>query len=393
MNALIVHPDSSDGKIELLAHLLERLQHVVNYVDKLDDLAKQPVLASGSSVIIVPDLPSQSVAPRQVAALAETLNRHFFVYVADDISSDDYKTLIRSGSAEWVTWKSAVTELSEITRRRAEATGAKAGTGAYGPPHSVISFVGTSGGGGNTTIAMETGVALAAGKVGERKRVALVDLDFQRSTVCDYLDVQPRLDLQELLHSPERLDEYLLDIFTTKHPSGLDIFAAAPSNIPLDSIAPPVVYALLDQLFERYPIVLLDVPPMWLPWTGAIISNSDQVIVTGRYGVPSIKQIVLNLKGLEELKVSRERTLVVVNHCEKKLIGGVARNAEMDGALTGFEIEYIQADVPFATECVNTGESMVQKNPVRGICRDIKRIAKRVDGVKPRSAAQAAAKS
>ncbi|MCP8937859.1 AAA family ATPase [Alsobacter sp. SYSU M60028] len=389
MNALIVHPHSTDGKVALLAHLLERLHHAVQYVDNLDELSKQASSGTNPAIVVIPNLPPLTTTPRQIAGLAETLNRHFFVYVSDDISSDDYKALIRSGSAEWVTWKSAVTELADITRRRGEQNGAKSGAAA-GPPHAVVSFVGTVGGGGNTTLAMETGIALASGKAGERMKVALVDLDFQRSVVCDYLDVQPRLDLQELLHNPERLDEYLLDIFTTKHPSGLDIFAAPPSNIALDSVQPTVVYALLDQLFERYPLVLLDVPAMWMPWTGAIISNSDEVVVTGRYSVPAIKQIVYNLRGLEELKVSKERTLVVVNHCERKLIGGVARNQEMDGALTGFRVEYVQADVPFATECVNTGESMLQKSPVRGVCRDIKRVAKLVSAVTPRSHAAVA---
>ena len=37
----------------------------------------------------------------------------------------------------------------------------------------------------------------------------MVDLDFQTSHLCDYLDSEPRLQIDELSNAPERLDDQL----------------------------------------------------------------------------------------------------------------------------------------------------------------------------------------
>ena len=42
--------------------------------------------------------------------------------------------------------------------------------------------------------------------LGYEPEVCLIDLDFQSSNVCDYLDIEPRLQIREISADPDRLD-------------------------------------------------------------------------------------------------------------------------------------------------------------------------------------------
>src|SRR6516225_8909370 len=102
-----------------------------------------------------------------------------------------------------------------------------------------------AGGVGNSTLAVEAAVQLKTTKATRERSVCLIDLDFQNSHVCDYLDIEPRLQIQELAENPGRLDAQLLALFLSQHSSGVDVLASPRSKAsPLDFNV-----AALDMLF------------------------------------------------------------------------------------------------------------------------------------------------
>jgi pilus assembly protein CpaE len=387
MLAFVVKPDQADPEVARLEQLLAKHGYAVVRKDTIEAAIGDPKLkAHTDSLVLVPATGTCQVDVERIIGLAGQFMGHAFViYVADEISQAHYKALVRTGVADCVSWNSAMREIAEISRHaRAGAPGPARPGATGGSARTVVSFAGTSGGAGNTTLALETGICLASLKGKDARRTALVDLDFQHSVMADYLDLSPRLDIAELVRNPQRLDRYMLDIFTSKHPSNLDIFACANSNIDFCAIDGSVVFSLLDQLNERYDTVLLDAPRCWTAWLDGVLRNSDLVFVTGRYSVPSVKQIAHALKHLRELKVGREHAAVIINQCQKHFLGGIVRNSDIDAVLAGQRLFYVQQDSSFALECVNTGASMVQTNPRRRICRDIKKISEAVLAVRPR---------
>jgi pilus assembly protein CpaE len=387
MLAFVVKPDQADPEVALLEQLLKKHGYAIVRKDTIEAAIGDPKLkAHTDSLVLIPAIGICQADVERVMALAGQITGHAFViYVADEISQAHYKALVRTGVADCVSWNSAMREIAEVSRRAHAGAREPARPGATGgPPHTVVSFAGTSGGAGNTTLALETGICLASLKGKDARRTALVDLDFQRSVMADYLDLSPRLDIAELVRNPQRLDKYMLDIFTSKHPSNLDIFACANGNIDFCAIDGSVVFSLLDQINERYDTVLLDAPRCWTAWLDGVLMNSDLVLVTGRYSVPSVKQIAQELKHLRELKLGPEHAGVIINQCQKHFLGGVVRNSGIDAVLAGQRLFYVQQDSSFALECVNTGASMVQTNPRRRICRDIKKISEAVLAVRPR---------
>lgn len=381
MLAFVVNGGQPDERLVLLEQLLARLGYIIARKDTVKSLVGDPELkAHKDSLVLIPTTAASNISVAQVVDLAIQLKGHaFIIHVADEISPSDYKVLIRTGAADSVSWDSAKREIYEICQRqhvkdaRPRPHGDKSGA-----PHTVISFVATGGGAGNTTMAIETGVYLASLRGKDARRVAVVDLDFQRSVMCDYLNLPPGLDIGEFMRNPQRLDDYMLDIFASKHHSGLDLFASEDSKLDYSAINESSIFSLLDRLIERYDTVLLDIPRYWTAWMDRILMNSELVFVTGQYSVPAVKKVAFELKHLRNLKIGPEKVGVIINGCQKTLLGGIVRKADVDSVLAGQRIFYVQQDLSFALECVNIGSSLIETRPRHGVCRDIKKIGEAI---------------
>src|SRR5262249_61163098 len=116
----------------------------------------------------------------------------------------------------------------------------------------------------NATLAMETAVQFKRAKQTRNRRVCLLDLDLQASHICDYLDIEPRFHIEEIVQTPDRLDAQLFDLFVSRHEaSGVDVLAT-PRNrrasVELDMAA---LDALFRFISEQYDLVIINVPAAW----------------------------------------------------------------------------------------------------------------------------------
>src|SRR5262249_7888351 len=147
-------------------------------------------------------------------------DRGFFILISEDIAASDYKRLVRTGGADWVSAAAVPQEVLDIMSR--QRSGIDARPASRGEP-VVVCFAPSAGGVGNTTLTVEVASYLKSSKPTKHREICIVDLDFQSSHVCDHLDIEPRLQIQEISSSPERLDEQLFDIFVSRHASGLHV--------------------------------------------------------------------------------------------------------------------------------------------------------------------------
>lgn len=388
MLAYIVHPQPDDPEIVLIRDLLAKLGCETIGAKSISVAAQDPrVLAKTDSIVVVPTTTNWTPDVGQLVRDASRLGgRAFLLFIADTISPGDYKALARLGAADSADWDSALYELSGIIERL-KTHGADAGRKAPSDSahHSVVSFVGTGGGAGNTTLALETGVLLASAKTAERRRVALLDLEFKESMVCDYLDISPRLDIDAFAHNPERLDDYMLDILASKHSSGLDVFACGKSVA--DNGGDTAIYLLLNRLLERYNLVLIDVPAPRATDFDEILKHSDFIFLTSLYSVPSVRRSHRLMQRIDGLKVGRDRRAVVINDADTNIIGAVTKRFDVETALRGERIFFVRRDRSFALECVDAGFSMMQTDSKRGICKDMAKISEAIEMVKPAVAA------
>ena len=266
-------------------------------------------------------------------------------------------------------------ELLELLQRRSDhrSHGRDAAT--------LVSFLPSAGGVGNTTLALESAVHLVRVEKRQRaKRACVLDLNFQRSSIPDYLDVEPRFDITELVDNPARLDDHLVDLVTTTHVSGVDFFCSPPHNFDYSRLDQRFLFALLDEIAKRYDFVHLDLPPIWFPWVDGLVIGSDVVVVTGGYSVPAVKRVAERLRHLEALSVRPEIIGVAINRCERKLFGGIMRKSDIGAALVDRKLFYLAADQAAADEAINTGRSLMLTGGRQRFVKDLRKLAEWING-------------
>lgn len=384
MRVWIVNASPDEPKAALVAQTVKKLDCDVGWLKSMEEAAgnvatRQPT----RSLVIVPATPQTQTDVRSLIEQTRKLTgRAFVLYIADEISPADYKALLRTGSADSTDWKSAVKDIAAVVNRLKNRDAAD--DDQYGRPseHSVISFLGTGGGPGNTTLAIEVGVMLAELKRKEGRQVALFDLDFDNSMMCDYLDLTPRVDFDALAHDPHRLDDYMLDVFVSRHGSGLHVLSPRqPVNAA--GIEKAVIFQLLNKLLDNYDTVLIDLPHHRIADNEEILQNSDLVLVSGWFSVPAVNRLRLLLQYLQKLGLARDRIAAILTGADTGILGGTVERFNVDHLLGDLPYFCVRRDPAFALECADAGQSMVETQPRRGTCRDLRAIAEHIVSMRP----------
>jgi pilus assembly protein CpaE len=303
--------------------------------------------------------------------------RALFIMVSDELSGSDYKRLVRSGGADWVSASAPAQEILDIIVQRPARP--EAAVAAKTRP-ILVSFVPSAGGVGNSTLAIEVAIQMRKGNATANRRVCLVDLDFQTSHVCDYLDIEPRLHIEEISANPERLDNQLFEVFVSHHNSGLDVFASPRSKFDTCGLDFAALDALFGLISTRYDLIMIDFPLSWYSWTPKIIAASSGIIVSGVNSIPGLRQIAEALTTLRATTDLFGEIRVAINNCERSLFGRVARRQHVASVLSGEQIFYVRND-PAALESINTGMPMALSHPRRGISKDIAKMTAFCNGL------------
>lgn len=375
---------------EKTAGIEQKIRETIPEVIKIKDLeniAREIKWGDKELMYVLFLAPSGNTAYIDVLArIADTYRKRiFFIVISDEISGSDYKRLVRSNGADWVSANAAAQEILDIIVRRRAGSEVRS---QEGPNPVLVSFVPSAGGVGNSTLAIETAIQLRKAKATAGRRVCLIDLDFQTSHVCDYLDIEPRLQIQEISTNPERLDSQLFDVFISHHDSGLDVLASPQSKFDTCGLDFSALDALFSMISARYDLILIDLPVNWFSWTSKIIAASGGIVVTGLNSIPGLRQITETLTTVRQTSDVFGEIRVVVNKCERGLFGRVARRQHVESILPHEKILYVRND-DAALDSINTGVPMALGASRRKISQDILGITTFCSGLQSSPAAVA----
>jgi pilus assembly protein CpaE len=205
-------------------------------------------------------------------------------------------------------------------------------------------------------------------------KVALVDLDFQSSHVCDYLDIAPKFQFEEIVAAPERLDDHLLSAFISHHACGLDVLAAGRSRFHARDLSVEALSALFDRMAQRYSTIIIDLPLSVHSWTLPLLAASRGILVTGLNTIPGLRQIEETLRALREEATITADVRALVNRCDVGFLGKVAR-ADHVSRILGDEKRFCVRNAAVAVECVNVGTPIALAYPSDKSVKDIAAIA------------------
>jgi pilus assembly protein CpaE len=363
----------SDPFEQWLRQSMPQLEHI-NSIEQLNE-----ELLTDRNYLLYPfsDIPFDQLVDMVESARDDL----FFILICDEVKASDYKRLVQTGRADWVSARSAPQEIFDIIMRHQRS--AKTIEPARRCEFVLVSFLPSGGGVGNATLAVETAVQIKTNRATEGRAVCLVDLDFQTGHVCDLLDIDARLNIEEISQSPGRLDAQLMDLFVSHHASGLDV--VAPPRNKQTSAEPNI--AALDALFgmlsQRYDLVLVDLPVHWASWTRQILRVSNLAVVTGSNTIPGLRQVLDTAKAIGELKPSPAEIAVVLNRCRSRLIGGVEGQHFVKRVLDTQRVLYVREDVTAARQSVDTGVPVSLASPLSRISKDVAKLSAFVCALTP----------
>src|SRR3974390_1596480 len=350
---LISDQSINKDQIEAIETKLKSLVPDIRKIGKIEDIATEIRGKVDTKIFVIfisPDLPSGGI-DKLIGIANRYRHRVFFILVSNEISGADYKQLIRSGGADWVAAKGSLQEIPELIYKQ-NLPAITSAQQVIKP--TIVSFLPCTGGVGNTTIALEVALGMKLAKVTRSWKICYIDLDFQTSHVCDYLDIEARLQINDILDRPERLDEQLFELFVSHHKSGLDVIAAPRSKVNPCEVDATVLDPLLEMVLEKYDYIVLDLPVPWFSWTAPTLENSNAVILTGINTIPCLRQSKATLDEVVKAKAMSSQVLILMNRINRGLLRRVQRRGHIDRVFPNENILYVDED-PHAIERVNTG--------------------------------------
>ncbi len=250
----------------------------------------------------------------------------------------------------------------------------------------IFTFLPAAGGVGLTTLAIETAMLLLKGENGQKTNTCLVDLDFQHGSCCDYLDLEPRLDLDEIEPRPDRLDRQLLEVMMSEHPSGLKVIAAPSRPAEMRSFDFEVVTRLLDLVAAHFENVVIDVPRTWFQWTDSVLIGSNRLFLVTEMTVPGLKHARHLCNVIRERLPDGPPLEVIVNRFEQRLFGPGLRRADIEAALGDSLACTIPNNFRLVSEAIDRGVPLEEVKSGNNIAASLQKI------VFPPKAAKAPAK-
>jgi pilus assembly protein CpaE len=239
----------------------------------------------------------------------------------------------------------------------------------------IYSFVPVVGGAGVTTLAVQTAmILLNSGGRRAKPATCLVDLDFQRGTVADYLDLEPRLNLAEIEPRPDRLDRQLLEVMLSYHASGLAVVAAPNRPAEMRLFDPAMVMRLLDLVSSNFEYVVFDLPRTWFSWTDNVLLGSNKLFVVTETTVPSLrlsKQLVVAIK---ERLGEGPNPQVIVNRFQPSMFGSGLKFGDLQQVLGDALTAVIPSDYRLVREAIDRGVPLDEVKPGSKISAQLKKL-------------------
>jgi len=256
----------------------------------------------------------------------------------------------------------------------------------------IFTFLPAVGGAGVTTLALQTAMLLLNSGGRGNTATCLVDLDFQHGACADYLDIEPRLNLNEIEPRPERLDRQLLEVMLSHHSSGLAVVAAPNRPAEMRSFDTDVVTRLLDLVSSHFDYVVFDMPRTWFSWTDSVLLGSDKLFIVSETTVPGLRQAKQLVKAIRERLGDRPKPQVIVNRFVQRLFSPGLRRSDIEQAIGDAFLACVPNDYALVREAIDRGVPLDAVKKGNKITLELKQLVLPQPAGKPGKAPAGAAK-
>lgn len=297
------------------------------------------------------------------------------IAAVDGLTVADTRTLLRAGALDALPLPFTAEELRQAVEpaRRPARPAAPRSPSTPRRQGKVVSFLGTTGGAGVTSITTQLGILWSA-----NARVCCIDFDVQFGNAALLLDLRPSLHLGHLIEDAERLDPDLLQSVAMNHASGMALIASPAEMMPLDIVTNEFVDRLLRLATQVYDVVLIDLPTAWTEWTVRALQRSDAICLVTELNVPGLHQARRQLEVVEANGLL-PKLKITANRVQKNFFGKV--DLKETEAILGRKVDFtIANDYPTVSSANDEGRALKDVKSSSRVVKDLKAVAEALQG-------------
>jgi pilus assembly protein CpaE len=240
----------------------------------------------------------------------------------------------------------------------------------------IIDVIGTKGGIGATTVAVNLAVELAALPV--NSTVALVDLNAPFGEVPLFLNLKPVLDWWEAARNISRLDATYLETLMIKHVSGVHVLSAPQRTSDQIKLQPGAMQNIFQLMQSMFDFILVDSGNKVEDLQKSILKISDTLFIVAGLTLPSIINLKRMLDLLGALGYPEPRAMeIIINRSGQK--PGIEFE-HVKEAIPGKVFWHLPHDYGTVTAAINKGEPIRTAAPGSVIAGKLAELAAAIAG-------------
>ena len=238
----------------------------------------------------------------------------------------------------------------------------------------MISILGSRGGVGCTTIAVNLGASLAQDAA---NNVALVDLDLALGDADVYLDLVGDHTLADIAVNIDRLDMTFLKGSLVKHASGLSLLPHPMQFEDAHLVRDEHLQRLINLLRASYTHLVLDLSKGFSPCDVTALHMSDVILLVAQLELSSLRNVVRMLAALDLDKDIGEKVKVVINRAGNESEITVKKAEETIGKPVFWQVPN---DHKTVVESRNQGVPLVMSAPKSKVNQNIQSLGQALSG-------------
>jgi pilus assembly protein CpaE len=222
---------------------------------------------------------------------------------------------LRAGAKEFLTQPVVLEELLVClqrlrqTRTTTDANGVVT-TGSAKNESLVLAVVGTRGGVGSTSVAVNLGCNIAQDK---NNNVALIDLDLALGDADVALDLMPDYTLADVALNIDRLDMTFLRRSLSKHASGLSLLPHPVQMEDISLIHEDHLQRVIGLLRASYSHLIFDLSKRFTPTDMTAMRMADTVLLVAQLELSSLRNAVRMLHAFGTEDGMAEKVKIIIN--------------------------------------------------------------------------------
>ncbi len=218
----------------------------------------------------------------------------------------------------------------------------------------IVSVIGSKGGVGATTIAVNLAVALR--EADDKLSVVLMDMNPLLGDVHLYLDVKTYFTWSDGARDIGRMDSTYLLNSLYKHSSGIHVLPAPAQPVGLEAATPEIMTRLVEVMRSTFDIVVMDGCTAFNDLSVRMLSLSDTILVISELNLPALVNARKLMAALEGLGLTRGKDVrFVVNRYQKN---SLVTPDEAEKTVGSGIVSLIPNDYEATMSAINNGKTL-----------------------------------